>query len=242
MQHILHFLFYFTFQITPISTQPDVPVPETVTSVPETVTNTAPVPDLVLSCGHPCVMCMEKYNISSQGLTNDHSYYKTPKPQLSVIEETPLVPLSKQDCSTPIDRKKLVGKTLKFCEETLNSDNIEEDVYDEDSMLNLSTVSNSFRDDSKDLTYVQDESDDNSCDEMDVSEKSDLVLQKKYICFEDCLTDLFVRLKCTQCDSPVDPDDIVKDSSDGTLLKCWIYWTSDPFLVISATTGEDASW
>ena len=236
-------LVYFTFQITPTSSQPDVPVhvavPDTVTSVPETVTNTAPAPDLVLSCGHPCIMCMEKYNISSQGLTNDHSYYKTPKPQLPVIEETPLVPLIKQDCSTPIDRKKLVGKTLKFFEETLNSDNIEEDMYDEDSMLNLSTVSNSFRDDSKDLTYVQDESDDNSGDEMDIEEKNDIVSQNKYICFEDCLTDLFVRLKCTQCDSPVDPDDIVEDSSDGTLLKCSVYctgghlihsWSSQPLL------------
>ena len=47
-------------------------------------------------------------------------------------------------------------------------------------MLNLSTASNSFRDDSKDVTYVQDESDDNSCDEMDVNEKSAMVLQKKY--------------------------------------------------------------
>ena len=72
-----------------------------------------------------------------------------------------------------------------------------------------------------------------------LKKKNDIVSQKKYICFEDCLTDLFVRLKCTQCDSPVDPDDIVKDCSDGTLLKCSVYctgghlihsWSSQPLL------------
>ena len=111
---------------------------------------------------------------------------------------------------------------------------------DEDDMLNLSTVSNSFRDDSKDLTYVNEsDCDDNSEDESDEIVESDIVMQKKYICFEKSLMDLFVRLKCGECDSPVDPDDIIKDDSDGTLLRCSIYctgghlihtWSSQPIL------------
>ena len=131
--------------------------------------------------------------------------------------------------------------TFSNAEQLLNTSIHESENMDhtEDDLVNLSTVSNSFRDDSKDLTFVNDSDPDSDSDNEEESEKCNIVKQKKYLCFEDSLMELFVRLRCPQCDSPVDPDDIKKDDSDGTLLRCSIYctgghlvdrWSSQPIL------------
>ena len=165
--------------------------------------------------------------ISSPGFANDHSYYKTPKPNPEFTPEE--TPEETPNCSTPMNRKKNVGNNLNFYQKTLEAMNtdsvyVHENMDDEDDMLNLSTVSNSFRDDSKDLTYVNEsDCDDNSKDDSDEMVESDIVMHKKYICFEKSLMDLFVRLRSGECDSPVNPEDIIKDNSDGTLLRCSIY-------------------
>ena len=140
---------------------------------------------------------MERYNLSSQGFTNDHSYFKTPKPNPTVFNEPPVFPPQIQ-CSTPLKRKTLIGKNLTFSnakEQVLNTSIHEsEDMNTEDDLVNLSTVSNSFRDDSKDLTFVNDSDPDSDSDIEEESEKCNIVKQKKYLCFEDSLMELFVRL------------------------------------------------
>ena len=46
--------------------------------------------EIILQCCHPCITCMERYNSSSQGFTNDHSYFKTPNPNPTVLNEPPV--------------------------------------------------------------------------------------------------------------------------------------------------------
>ena len=223
------------------------PIPEQTTAEEFSLAQGSPAvrEEIILQCGHPCITCMERYNLSSQGFTNDHSYFKTPKPNPTVLNEPPVFSPQIQ-CSTPLKRKTHIGKNLTFSnakEQLLNTSIHEtesENMNTEDDLVNLSTVSNSFRDDSKDLTFVNDSDPDSDSDiEEDSSEKCNIVKQKKYLCFEDSLTELFVRLRCPECDSPVDPDDIAKDDSDGTLLRCSIYctgghlvhrWSSQPIL------------
>ena len=68
---------------------------------------------------------MQMYNISSQGFANDHSYYKTPKPnsELSPEEKPEETPEETPNCSTPMNRKKNVGKNLNFYQKTLEAMN-----------------------------------------------------------------------------------------------------------------------
>ena len=94
---------------------------------------------------------------------------------------------------------------------------------DDDDLLDLSQIS-SFRDDSADKTYVCSDEDTDEDDLVHMTEKN-YVNEPKYIVFGSALDDLFVRLKCNECECPVDPDDIRKEDADGTILRCSIYCT-----------------
>ena len=111
--------------------------------------------EIILQCGHQCITCMERYNLSSQGFTNDHSYFKTPKANLTVLNEPPVFPPQIQ-CSNPLKRKTHIGKNLTFSnakEQLLDTSIPESENIDTEYVLvNLSTVSKSFRDDSKDFS------------------------------------------------------------------------------------------
>ena len=74
----------------------------------------------------------------------------------------------------------------------------------DDDLMNLSTISSSVSDDSKDVTYINEgDSDiDSNCEEDFGIKPSNIVEEKKYICYESMLTDVFIRLKCTKYDSP----------------------------------------
>ena len=110
---------------------------------------------------------------------------------------------------------------------------MEEDGY----LLNLSKISFSYRDYSANKTYMASDED---TDEEEFKEKElNFVKEPKYIVFGSAIDELFVRLKCNECECPVDPDDFRKEESDGTILRCSIYctgghlihkWLSQPVL------------
>jgi hypothetical protein len=56
------------------------------------------------------------------------------------------------------------------------------------------------------------------CNKFHIDEFSKLGNRRKCIVFESQLDDLFDRLKCRECDCPVDMSDTVKDCSSGTIL------------------------
>lgn len=132
----------------------------------------------------------------------------------NIQEETvwPDVPL----CSTPL-------KTITNAREITYMEIDDE----QDELINLSKLGNTFRDDSRDKTYEASESDCDSDLEQNITKCDlDLVSDKKYIVFNSCLQNLFVRLKCPECDSAVDPEDICTDETDNALLSCSIFCTS----------------
>ena len=201
----------------------------------------------VLDCGHPCVMCMHRDNIPISALNKDHCYSSvyysvvndTAEPSVKISSAKPVDTCSEQDSqqqlqvndlscfvgtsSTPI---KKVSIPLSSNLETVNMEN--------DDLLDLSVVSNTYRDDSKDQTFELPsdlESEAESLCSADGCNYIDSVEDKKFIVFNSCLQDLFVRLKCAECDSAVDPDDIQRDESDGTLIRCSVYCSSGHLII-----------
>ena len=94
----------------------------------------------VLDCGHPCVMCMLRDNIPISTLNKDHCYSSVSDSdsQQQVIDLSCFVRTS----STPV---KKVSIPL--------SSNLEIVNMEIDDLLDLSVVSNTYRDDSKDQTF-----------------------------------------------------------------------------------------
>ena len=93
----------------------------------------------------------------------------------------------------------------------------------DDDLIDLSKIS-SFRDNSSDITYLCSEDDSDEDDIHEVNNRNH-VNEPKYIVFGSALDDLFVRLKCNECECRVYPDDIRKEDADGTILRCSIYCT-----------------
>ncbi|CAC5382298.1 unnamed protein product [Mytilus coruscus] len=105
-----------------------------------------------------------------------------------------------------------------------------------------------------DESFVESDSDNF---ENDIStcytEEQKLIKENKFIVFESAIDTLINKLKCNICECPVDPDDIVKDLSNGTVITITAYctsghivvkWSSQPFvgkmpvgnLLVSAAT------
>ena len=193
--------------------------------------------NVILDCGHPCLMCIQQQNIPVRAFTRDHTYHQTSEAapndnqckesttELTVVpvEVEPEVVSETVMCSTPV---KVISE-------------MDIDVNDVDDMANLSELS-SFRDDPHDKTYEQSDLDIDSDIDMDkISSELDLIADKKYIVFGSCIRDLLVRLRCPECDSAVDPDDICQDETDNAMFRCSVYclsghlivrWASQPVL------------
>ena len=193
--------------------------------------------NVILDCGHPCLMCIQQQNIPVRAFTRDHTYHQTSEAapndnqckesttELTVVpvEVEPEVVSETVMCSTPV---KVISE-------------MDMDVNDVDDMANLSELS-SFRDDPHDKTYEQSDLDIDSDIDMDkISSELDLIADKKYIVFGSCIRDLLVRLRCPECDSAVDPDDICQDETDNAMFRCSVYclsghlivrWASQPVL------------
>ena len=100
------------------------------------------------------------------------------------------------------------------------------EMEDDDDLLDLSKIS-SFRDDSTDKTFVCSDYDSEEEDRKVTEVEVNHVNEPKYIVFSSALDELFVRLKCNECECPVDPGDIRKSDADGTILRCSIYCTGE---------------
>ena len=194
-----------------------------------------PTPNIILGCGHPCMMCMQQQNIPVRAFTRDHTYHQTAETPVNSVQTlqpdsdleytavpyTTDIPMEQPEieptCSTPV-------KLTVAPENTCYMD-IEEDI------VNLSDLS-SFRDDPNDNTYVESDLEiESDVDNLDVTTQLDLVTDKKYIVFDTCIRDLLVRLKCPECDSAVDPDDICLDNTDSALFRCSVYCSSGHLIV-----------
>lgn len=183
----------------------------------------------VLPCGHPCALCV--HGNASKALESDHSYFQTPtRHNGTSITNTPCTPANTflpAVNSTP--RKLNIPETPRTY--------ITESITEEE--LN-GTFSVSFRDDSHDETYICETDSTTSGIELEETAKCPAE-EKKFIVFESCLDQLLVGLKCSvpNCTSAIDPDDIKKDMSDGTVIRCSVHctsghlvmrWTSQPVI------------
>ncbi|CAG2241995.1 unnamed protein product [Mytilus edulis] len=130
-------------------------------------------------------------------------------------------------------------------EENDNTDLVEP-IFTPVHILDESFVSLTQEDDPEDVDYSlsvdQVESDSDNF-ENDIStcytEEQKLIKENKFIVFESAIDTLINKLKCNICECPVDPDDIVKDLSNGTVItitaNCTsghivVKWSSQPFL------------
>ena len=214
----------------------------------------------VLDCGHQCVMCLQRDNVPVTAFQRDHAYSAclvgrtntgvsdnvTLKCNMSdeVAVECDTLGAVSAECDIPGEVSGNTSTPLKQSVITIpQSSDCVMDVDTEDDLINLSTINNSFRDDSKDQTFelnsdLESDNDSEMADERLIN-SVDLVSDTKYIVFNSCLKELLVRLKCDRCDSAVDPDDIRRTEVDSTLLQCSVYctgghliirWASQPML------------
>lgn len=99
-------------------------------------------------------------------------------------------------------------------------------------MIRMYRVNLKHTDNRKDPDYVfdinseTDESEHDDCNMSTITQEQSYINENKYIVFESAIENLIMRLKCDECNCPVDSEDIVKDLSEGTSITYNVYCTS----------------
>lgn len=207
----------------------------------------------ILPCGHPCEVC-RKIKGDENVLVFDHSYSKS---KAEVDTSSEIQHASSSETPAKKDKPIFISSTpLKTDFQKCAVEPIFTPVH----ILDESFVSLTQEDDPEDVDYSpsvdQVESDSDNF-ENDIStcytEEQKLIKENKFIVFESAIDTLINKLKCNICECPVDPDDIVKDLSNGTVItitaNCTsghivVKWSSQPFvgkmpvgnLLVSAAT------
>ncbi|CAC5381088.1 unnamed protein product [Mytilus coruscus] len=207
----------------------------------------------ILPCGHPCEVC-RKIKGDENVLVIDHSYSKS-KAEADTSSEIQHASSSE----TPAKKDKPIFISSTPLKTDFQKCAVEP-IFTPVNILDESFVSLTQEDDTEDIDYSlsvdQVESDSDNF-ENDIStcytEEQKLIKENKFIVFESAIDTLINKLKFNICECPVDPDDIIKDLSKGTVITITAFctsghlvvkWSSQPFvgkmpvgnLLVSAAT------
>jgi hypothetical protein len=127
---------------------------------------------LVLSCGHPCLMCLQSHNIDTSILASDHQYSKNVSSKPNVATKS---------IGTNTDESMFTSLNQQTVNNLVTSTPIKQQLHHSNEQ-NSTFDNSSFKDDSRDTE-----------DENDFEEN--IVSQRKFIVFEDQLGQLLTRLK-----------------------------------------------
>lgn len=179
----------------------------------------------LLPCGHVCEVCLRLQGNKNSSFVADHSYSQRQYDNSNMSDQQDSI------LSTNVDLSdlKMSDATSSTPVKTFNNPVCLDDSY--------TCESETYTDNRKDPDYVfdinseTDESEHDDCNMSTITHEQSYIKENKYIVFESAIENLIMRLKCNECKCPVDPEDIVKDLSDGTSITYNVYCTSGHLII-----------
>ena len=133
--------------------------------------------DVILGCGHPCLMCMQQQNSPVTAFSKDHTYFKTAP--VKDCETSKEKTVSEQLMERPeevfvSDYLNMRSTSMKTLEAVQQETDMDTCILD-DNLLDLSELS-SFRDDPSDKTFMASDRDTDSDRDLDLTGPSEVDL------------------------------------------------------------------